>query len=105
MRRIPVDAAALGDIRFVQAEARKDREGNPVLRDGVQVQRVSLLVRPKDERPEVLDVDVVRADPVHMMENVRVRLGDLTCTPWTVEGRSGMTFRAASIDPLGGDNK
>lgn len=105
MRRIPVDMAALGEARFVQAETRVDREGRPVLRDGVPVQRVSLLVRPKGERPEVLDVDVARVEPVRMAENTRVRLGDLTCTPWAVEGRSGVTYRAVSIDPLGGDNK
>lgn len=102
MRRIPVDVAALGDIRFVEAEPQTDREGKPVLRDGVPIQLVSLLIKPKGERPEVLQVKVARVDPVRMDDNVRVRIADLTATPWTRDSMSGVSYQASDITPLGG---
>lgn len=71
MRRIPVDVPALGDIRFVQAEQQRNQQGEPVLRDGVPVQVASLLIKPKNERPEVLQVKVVRAEPLRVDENAR----------------------------------
>lgn len=102
MRRIPVDAAALGDVRFVQAEQQRDQQGEPLLWDGVPVQVASLLIKPKGERPEVLQVKVVRAEPVRVDENARVRVVDLTATPWARDGRDGVSYQAADITPLGG---
>lgn len=102
MRRIPVDVPALGAIRFVQVERQTDQNGEPVLRDGVPVQVASLLIKPKGERPEVLQVKVVRAEPVRVDENARVRITDLTATPWSRDGRDGVSYQAADITPIGG---
>lgn len=105
MRYIPVDINALGAVTFVAAEPRMDGEGHPVLRDGVPVHRVSLLIRPTGGRPEVLDVNLTRVEPVHMMDGQRVRLSGLTASPWERNGRSGVSYTADAIDPIGGDNK
>lgn len=100
MNRIPVDASALGDIRFVSTEPRTDREGKPVLRDGTPVQRASILVRPDDGKSEVIAVDVVRALPFTLGELARVRVMNLIARPWSIDGRDGVSFSADDIQPL-----
>lgn len=100
MRRIPVDVPALGDMRFIQSETRTDPEGKPVLRDGVKVQRVSVLAKPRGERPEVLEISVRQDEPIRMNDNEKIRVDNLTAMPWNTDGRSGIAFNADSIKPL-----
>ena len=99
MRRIPVDPARLGEPRFVQSETRTDNEGKTVLRDGVPVQRVSVLVKPADERPEVLEVSVPRTEPFKFNDNEKVRFDNLRAMPWSTEGRSGVSYSADDVRP------
>lgn len=102
MNRIPVDCAALGDMRFLAGEARMDQDGKPVLRDGVPVQRVSVLVRPADGRQEVIEINVTRVEPVRMGDLARVRIMNLTARPWVIDGRDGISWNADDVTPLGG---
>ena len=89
----------------MQSEARVDPEGKPVLRDGLPVQRVSLLVRPAGERPEVIDINVAQIEPIHYPDNARVRPVGLTCSQWSIEGRSGTSYSAERIEPAEGNGK
>lgn len=113
MNRIPVSVPALGDVRFLGCEAKTDNEGQPILRDGVPVQRVSILVAPPDGRREVIDVNVVQPEPVRGQEYGKAKITGLTARPWVIDGRDGVSFSADSITviggmptpPIGNDNK
>lgn len=108
MNRIPVDIAQLGDVRFLGAQTRTDPEGKTVLRDGVPVQRVSILVAPPEGRREVLEINVARVEPVRGAEYAKTRLANLTARPWNIDGRDGISFSADDITVIGqpqGDNK
>lgn len=111
MNRIPVSVPALGDVRFLGCEARTDNEGKPVLRDGVPVQRVSVLVAPPDGRREVIDVNVTQAEPINGPEYGKAKIMNLTARPWVIDGRDGVSFSADAITvvgalpPIGNDNK
>ena len=89
-------------MRFLQSETRTDQEGKPLLRDGVPVQRVSLLVRPAGGKPEVIEVNVARIEPVRLAENCRVAVRDLTVSQWSVDGRAGVSYAAGAIEPVNG---
>lgn len=99
MRRIPVDENRLGNPRFVQSEPRTDGEGKPVLRDGVPVQRVSVLIKPDGERPDVLEVSVPHIEPFRFADNEKVRFDNLRAMPWNAEGRSGVAYSADDVRP------
>lgn len=97
MRRIPVDTAPLGEMRFVQSETRTDNEGKVLLRDGVKVQRVSVLVKPRNERPEVIDVNITQDEPIHFGDNEKVWFENLTVMMWQTDGRAGVTYNADHV--------
>ncbi|MBS6716924.1 MAG: hypothetical protein KH250_06625 [Bifidobacterium longum] len=102
MRRIPVDQGALGDMRYIQSETRTTPDGAIVMRDGLPVQRVSVLVKPKGDKPEVLEINVPSATPIVLDDNAKVRIDDLTAMPWSTDGRSGISWSAAGINQIGG---
>lgn len=102
MNRIPVDIVQLGDVRFLGAQTRTDPEGKPVLRDGVPVQRVSILVAPPEGRREVIEVNVVRVEPIRGTEYAKARLANLTARPWSIDGRDGVSFSADDVTVIGG---
>lgn len=102
MRRIPVDPGALGDARYVQSTTRTTPDGAIVMRDGIPVQRVSVLVKPKDDKPEVIEINVANMTPITMDDNAKVRIEDLTALPWANEGRSGISWNAKAISQIGG---
>ena len=100
MRRIPVDVPALGDVRFVQAETRTDEDGKPLLRGNVHVQRASVLVKPRNDKPEVIEVNVVQDDPIRLGDNEKIRVENLTVMLWQNEGRAGLSYNADAITSL-----
>ena len=101
MNRIPVSVPALGDVRYLGCEARTDGEGKPVLRDGVPVQRVSVLVAPPDGKREVIDVNVTQPEPVRGQEYGKAKIMNLFARPWSIDGRDGVSFSADSIMVVG----
>lgn len=101
MNRIPVSVVALGDIRFLSCEAKTDNEGKPVLRDGVPVQRVSILVAPPDGKREVIDVNVTQEQPVTGPEYGKAKILNLIARPWVIDGRDGISFSADNITVVG----
>lgn len=101
MNRIPVDLAQLGDPRFLGAQPRTDQEGKPIVRDGIPVQRVSVLVGTPDGRHEVLDINVAKAEPIRGQELARVRITGLAARPWAIDGRDGVSFSADDVLVLG----
>lgn len=101
MNRIPVSVPALGDVRFLSCEAKTDPEGKPVLRDGVPVQRVSVLIAPPDGKREVIDVNLVQPDPVAGPEYGKAKIMNLVARPWVIDGRDGISFSADAITVVG----
>lgn len=102
MNRIPVSVPALGDVRFLGCETRTDNEGKPVLRDGVPVQRASILIAPPGGKREVIDVNLVQAEPVRGPEYGKAKVLNLVARPWSIDGRDGVSFSADNITVVGG---
>lgn len=97
MNRIPVDVSQLGDLRFLSAQPRTDQEGKPILRDGIPMQRVSVLTATADGRHEVIDINIAKLDPIRGPELGKAHIVNLTARPWAIDGRDGVSFSADDI--------
>ena len=101
--RLPIDTTQMsfktaGDPRpvldYETREQRADRDGQPLY--SVRV------FASGEDIGQVIDVKVA-GDPVGVRRNQDVRLTGLTVQPWTLKnGRSGIAFRAARIEPANG---
>ncbi len=104
MQSKPVDVARFALCRCVAPpEVRTDAvTGRPRLdREGREQWVVGVAVRPEGGRgsdADVIDVTCA-AEPVGVSEGMAVRLVDLWASEWSVEGRSGTAWRAASVVP------
>ncbi len=99
--RIPVDVT---NVRFVVAEMpepsiefetkapRVDDAGQPIF-------QVALLAVGAGTR-EMLVVKV-SPEPKGLTELAQVKVADLVATTWTIGDRSGVSFKASKIEPLG----
>jgi hypothetical protein len=73
-------------------EVKRDRvTGLPIFLVGVSVRKVG------SREADVFDVQITSA-LVGIVEGVTVRLIDLELTPWSMEGRSGQSYKAAGIE-------
>ncbi|WP_019355284.1 hypothetical protein [Streptomyces sp. AA1529] len=101
MQQKPIDLARLGTVRCAIApeprttpdgEVRRDREGNPQWTTGLMVRQVEA------RRADVIHV-VTSTEPLGVLEGEAVTVTDLWANDWAVDGRSGVSFRAAAIAP------
>ena len=98
---IPIDITRLAGLMCVSApelkttmegEIRKDRDGNQLWVTGLAVRRDGT------RKASVVDVQTA-AEPVGVGEGTLVALTELEVSLWEIEGRHGLSWRAASIYP------
>lgn len=78
-------------LEYESTEPKKDRA------TGLPLYKVGVTVRNEDHRKAwTIDIEVPGA-PVGLEEGGRVRLFDLTASPWTQEGRWGIKYRVSAI--------
>ncbi|GID26992.1 hypothetical protein [Paractinoplanes brasiliensis] len=96
---IPVDLTRLTGLMCVSAperktnldgDPRKDREGNQLWVTGLSVRRNGT------RKASVIDVQTA-AEPVGVTEGTLVALTEPEVSLWEIEGRHGLSWRAASI--------
>lgn len=101
---IPVDLTRLTGVMCVAAPERKtdlegqvrtDREGNTLWVTGLAVRRNGT------RKASVIDVQTA-AEPVGVKEGTLVAATELEVSLWEIEGRHGLSFRAASLYPANG---
>ncbi|MET8280925.1 hypothetical protein [Micromonospora sp. NPDC005174] len=101
MNSIPVDLSRLTGLLCVAApepktdldgEQRKDRDGNRVWVTGIAVRRAGT------RKASVIDVST-SAQPEGVMEGNPVGVTELDVSLWEIEGRHGLSYKAASIYP------
>lgn len=102
MQVIPVDAARLEGLVCVTrpdirtnpetGEVRPNGRGESVFLVGVAGRRAGL------RKAWAIEVQTT-TEPVGVLEGTKVVLVDLEASPWEVEGRHGMTYRAAAVVP------
>ena len=94
--RLPVDTTAIlfistGSARpvldYTTKEPRADKNGQP-------------LFSVEDEDSALIAVRVA-GEPVLPKKGLPVRVTELFARPWSMDGRSGMAFQAARVEPLG----
>jgi hypothetical protein len=98
---IPVDLTRLTGLMCVSVPERKTTlDGDPRKdRDGNQLWVTGLAVRRNGTRKaSVIDVQTA-AEPVGVQEGTLVALTELDVSLWEIEGRHGLSYRAASIYP------
>jgi hypothetical protein len=98
---IPVDLTRLTGLMCVSAPERKTTlDGDPRKdRDGNQLWVTGLVVRRNGTRKaSVIDVQTA-AEPAGVQEGIPVALTELDVSLWEIEGRHGLSYRAASIYP------
>lgn len=107
MQSKPIDVARFAVCLCVSApEPRVDQmTGQPkVDREGRAQWVVGVAVRPEGGRrsdSDVIDV-VLPGEPQGVTEGVPVRLVDLWASEWSIDGRSGTSWRAAAATPVSG---
>jgi hypothetical protein len=98
---IPVDVTRLTGLMCVSAperkmtlegELRKDREGNQLWVTGLALRRNGT------RKASVIDVQTA-AEPAGVREGTLVAITELDVSQWEIEGRHGLSWRAASIYP------
>jgi hypothetical protein len=102
MFNLPIDTSAMSFLVGAGAEPIRERgtdrprvdaeTGEPLF----AVQVVALV----EGRADVITVKVP-GQPPDLPQGAPVRVLGLVATPWTMEGRSGISFRARRVEPLG----
>lgn len=101
MNSIPVDLTRLTGVICVAApeertdlegQIRKDREGNTLWVTGIAVRRSGT------RKASVIDVQTA-AEPLGVTEGSPVGITELDVSLWEIEGRHGLSYRAASVFP------
>lgn len=106
MQNKPIDTARFAVCLCVAPpEIKTDQvTGQPrVDREGRAQWVVGVAVRPKGGRrsdADVIDV-TVPSEPVGVTEGMPVRLVDLVASEWSIDGRSGTSWRAEAVTPVG----
>ncbi|MET8231881.1 hypothetical protein ABZ403_12685 [Micromonospora zamorensis] len=102
MNSIPVDLSRLSGLLCVAAPehktdfdgvTRKDRDGNALWVTGVAVRRAGT------RKASVIDVQT-SAEPEGVTEGSPVGLTELDVSLWEIEGRHGLSYKAASVYPV-----
>ncbi|MEV7629393.1 hypothetical protein [Actinoplanes sp. NPDC089786] len=101
MNSIPVDLTRLVGVLCVSAPERrtdldgairKDREGNELWVTGIAVRRAGT------RKASVIDVQTA-VQPQGVAEGTPVGFTELDAQLWEIEGRHGLSYRAASVYP------
>jgi hypothetical protein len=101
MNSIPVDMSRLTGMVCVAAPearttpdgvTRTDRDGNTLYVIGVALRRAGT------RKASVIDVQTA-VEPVGVAEGTPVRLVDLDVALWEIDGRHGLSYKAALIAP------
>jgi len=102
MLNLPVDTSAMTFlIGNAAAEPIRERGTGRQKTDpdsGEPLYAVQLVVL-TEGRADVITVKVPSTRPPELAQGVPVRVAGLVAVPWTMEGRSGVAFRAAKIEP------
>ena len=102
MFNMPIDTSGMTFLVGAGAEPIRERGTNRQRTDSetgeplFAVQLVALV----EGRANVITVKVP-GNPGTLPQGAAVRVVGLLATPWTMEGRSGVAFRATRIEPLG----
>ncbi|WP_248965423.1 SCO3933 family regulatory protein [Sphaerisporangium perillae] len=103
MRNIPVDLSGLSFTVTGEPEPKlADRATGEVKKnvEGVDLYTIALLPKPNDDRRNpVISVTFPSATFPDIPEGVKVRPVGLCAFYWTMNGRSGLGFRAEAIRP------
>jgi len=103
MRSIPVDLSQLTMFMVTSApEVRTDLNTGEVRTDrttGLPLFLVGLLVKVEGERRAYVRDVQVPGEPVGIVEGSFGEVEKMAAVPWDREGRSGVTYRVASIRP------
>lgn len=105
MQNTPIDTARLGDMRCSippeprrtpEGEQRRDREGN------LQWVTSIAVVPLEGRRVEAIDVVVSGVQPQGITPGCQVKITNLVANAWSVDGRSGTSYRADAITAVSG---
>lgn len=103
MQNKPIDTGRLGVMRCVIApearmtqdgEIRRDREGRVQWVTALSVRQL------ESRRADVINVVVAGVQPEDVVEGAEVRVINLWANEWSVDGRSGTSWRADGITPV-----
>ena len=104
MRNIPVDTSQLTFMVAGEPEPKiVDRETGEVKKDseGRDLYTIPLLPQPNDDRRNpVIVVTFPSEDFPRISQGIKVRPVGLTAFYWSMNGRSGLGFRAEAIRPV-----
>ena len=101
MRKLPIDTAGLSFLCAISPQEVVDEYKRPKAdRTTGEVLFTTQLVVLGDEGAEV--IKVVTAGAPRVAQGSMVTVTDLVATPWSIEGRNGIAFRATRIDPAPG---
>ncbi|WP_052442903.1 hypothetical protein [Streptacidiphilus neutrinimicus] len=100
IKNLPLDAGRLGTALCVSVECKTDPETGVVKtdRDGVPVWTVGVAVRPDARRAALMEV-AVSGEPEGIQPGMYVDLVEPEAFMWEMNGRSGLSFRAAKVLP------
>ncbi len=98
--KLPIDTSGLTFLMVGTPRPVKDFETGQAKgdRDGVPLFAVRLVAMAEDEA-EVITVKVAGA-PKGLVANAAVRVKELTAQPWTINEKSGVSFRAGAVEPI-----
>jgi hypothetical protein len=103
--KLPIDTSGLTFLVVGSPRPVKDFETGLAKgdRDGVPLFAVRLVVLGGEEA-EVISVKVA-GEPKGLVANAPVKVSELTAQPWSINEKSGVSFRATAIVPLSGGGR
>lgn len=102
MRRLPIDVNALRFLCAIAPQEVLDEYRRPKAdrSTGEVLYSTQLVVLSASDGAEVIKVTTVGCPKVQQGSMVKVR--NLVASPWLIEGRAGVAFRAESLEPDAG---
>lgn len=103
MKNIPVDTQ---DMSFKAADdvapkmVNRETGETKINRAGVPVYELTVMVRREGRRPELLTVSFPSPTIPEIAAGTDVRLHQLTAFHWESNGRQGLSFSVAAVEPL-----
>jgi hypothetical protein len=103
LRNIPIDAAALGPLPFIQVAEKERRSDDGTVSQrvnaaGEPVWAVTVLVQQEGAKPELLEVAVSGQRP-QLDPMSPLRFSNLTGRLWEMNGRAGISYSADAVAP------
>lgn len=99
--RLPIDTSAMAFVVAGAAEPVRDFESKQpkVDENGVPLFSVALMVL-GDSQPEIIAVKL-SGQPAGVTPGQPAKVTELVATPWAMGERSGVSFKAAKVEPVG----